>query len=192
MIEFFLIFPQKRIFSGLWITKRKLKIINKNVTKKKIKIGKLEGATSEISKQNALLHKLLNSWLKQGRNISLSFVAAIMRWGTPSMLSPSQKEYHVSNLIHFYVSKILSPKCNMNNILKHSASISQGESWMAKVASQLSLLQGTDSPAPLQPDTCKDPEGTLHIEKSFSFLTQHKATCPTHQHVFSEKSRGRD
>nr|KAF6355202.1 hypothetical protein mMyoMyo1_011392 [Myotis myotis] len=98
----------------------------------------------------------------------------------------------VSNLIHFYVSKILSPKCNVNNILKHSASMSQGERWMANVASQLSLLQGTDSPATLQPETCKDPEGTLHIEKPFSFLTQHKATCPTHQDVFSERSRGRD
>lgn len=63
---------------------------------------------------------------------------------------------------------------------------------MAKVAFQLSLVQGTDSPATLQPETCKSPEGAWHIEKPFSFLTQDKATCPTHQHVFAERSRGRE
>lgn len=42
-------FFQKKSFSGLWITKNnKLKISNKNVFKKKIKVGKLEGAWNEI------------------------------------------------------------------------------------------------------------------------------------------------
>lgn len=61
------------------------------------------------------------------------------------------------------------------------------------VASQASPVQGAACPSTLQLETCKDPEGTMHIVKPFSFPTQHKATCqhcPIHQDAFSERGAG--
>lgn len=56
--------------------------------KRKIKVGKLEGAMRLVNKMYC--YKFLYSCLKWSRSISLSFLVAIMRKGAPSMVRGDQ------------------------------------------------------------------------------------------------------